>query len=135
MSAAPPRILVADDSATIVALVTDVLCAEGYQVDVASTGSAAWSKLTNERYDLMLCDIVLPELDGPSLYRRLQASSLAHRPRVVFVSGYGAQHVQRILETTGAQLLNKPFQVTELMAVVRCNTSSVPPPRSAPVTP
>lgn len=88
-------------------------------MDVATTGSAAWSKLTSERYDLVLCDIVLPELDGPSLYRRLQTSLVAHRPRVVFVSGYGSQHVQRILEGTGAPLLNKPFQVTELMAIVR----------------
>jgi DNA-binding response OmpR family regulator len=116
---APARILVADDSATIVALVTDVLRAEGYQVDVASTGSAAWSKLTSEQYDLVLCDIVLPELDGPSLYRRLQASSIPCRPPVVFVSGYGSEHVRRLLEATGAPLLGKPFQVAELMSVVR----------------
>jgi CheY-like chemotaxis protein len=113
------RILVADDNATISALVTDILRAEGYDVDVARTGSAAWAKLTSTRYDVVLCDIVLPELDGLSLYRRLRGCQADSRPRVVLVSGYEQQEVEQILEETGVAFLGKPFRVEDLIAVIR----------------
>src|SRR5437870_5313696 len=73
------RILVADDSETMSALVNDILTAEGHEVDVARTGTEAWQKLSAWTYDAILCDVVLPGIDGLRLYRRV----VDLRPEVV----------------------------------------------------
>jgi len=114
------RILVADDSDTMSALVTEVLTSEGHQVDVARTGTDAWNMLTSESYDMILCDVVLPGLDGLRLYRRLTHERPELVSRLALMSGR-TEAVRRFAEATGATFLAKPFQVRDLLECVeRC---------------
>jgi len=114
------RILVADDSDTMSALVTEVLTSEGHQVDVARTGTDAWNMLTAEPYDMILCDVVLPGLDGLRLYRRLTHERPELVSRLALMSGR-TEAVRRFAEATGATFLAKPFQMRDLLECVeRC---------------
>jgi len=115
------RILVADDSETLFALMNEILTAEGHEVDLARTGTEAWQKLSASTYDAIFCDVVLPGLDGVALYRRV----VNLRPDVVsrfVLMSRRTEHVRRFAEATGATFLAKPFQVDELLACVdRCD--------------
>src|SRR5215470_9303420 len=102
------------------ALVTEVLTSEGHQVDVARTGTDAWNMLTSESYDMILCDVVLPGLDGLRLYRRLTHERPELVSRLALMSGR-TEAVRRFAEATGATFLAKPFQVRDLLECVeRC---------------
>ena len=111
------RVLVADDSDTLTSLVSDILTTEGHQVDIARTGIQAWEMLTASSYDAILCDVVLPGLDGLRLYRRVTHERPDLVPRLVLMSGRTEQ-VRRFAEATGAAFLAKPFQVDALLACV-----------------
>ena len=115
------RVLVADDSDTLTSLVSDILTTEGHQVDVARTGTEAWDMLTAASYDAILCDVVLPGLDGLRLYRRVTHERPDLVPRLVLMSGRTEQ-VRQFAAATGAAFLAKPFQVDALLACLeRCD--------------
>jgi len=112
--------LVADDSDTLSALVSDILTAEGHQVDLARTGTEAWDRLASSDYDAILCDVVLPGIDGLRLYRRVAEKRPDVVSRFVLMSGR-TEHVRRFAEATGAAFLAKPFRVNDLLSCVeRC---------------
>lgn len=69
------RILVVDDEVEIVELLTDYLRAEGYRVTIASNGREALDKAGAEKPDLVILDIMMPDLDGFEVCRRLRANS------------------------------------------------------------
>jgi len=69
------RILVVDDEVEIVELLTDYLTAEGYRVTIASNGREALGKAGAEKPDLVILDIMMPDLDGFEVCRRLRANS------------------------------------------------------------
>ena len=115
------RILVADDSDTLSALVNDILTAEGHQIDIARTGTEAWELLRSSAYDVILCDVVLPGIDGLRLYQLVAEQRSDVVSRFVLMSGR-TEHVRRFAQATGAAFLAKPFQVDELVACVdRCD--------------
>ena len=119
------RILVADDSDTFSALLNEILTAEGHEVDAARTGTEAWLKLSTSTYDVILCDVVLPGMDGLRLYRRVVDFRPELVSRFVLMSGR-TEHVRRFAETTGAMFLAKPFRVADLLACVeRCEEHPV----------
>src|SRR5260370_42524967 len=66
------RILVVDDEADIVNLLVEILTREGHQADTAPNGAAALTLVEGHEYDLILCDLRMPVLDGPGFYRQLQ---------------------------------------------------------------
>ena len=119
------RILVADDSDRLSALVNEILTAEGHEVHVAGTGTEAWLKLSTTTYDAILCDVVLPGIDGLRLYRRVADLRPELVSRFVLMSGR-TEHVRRFAEATGATFLAKPFRVGDLLACVeRCEQHAV----------
>ena len=73
------RILVVDDEADIVNLLVEILTREGHQADTAPNGAAALTLVEGREYDLILCDLRMPVLDGPGFYRELQQ----RRPELV----------------------------------------------------
>ena len=114
------RILVVDDDPMITQLITDMLSLDGYDIETAPNGVAALAKVQGRRYDLILTDLHMPELDGAALYREL-ARWQAHRPRkIIFLTGTaGESETHRIVQETGLPLLRKPFNVAELLELVR----------------
>jgi signal transduction histidine kinase/ActR/RegA family two-component response regulator len=107
------RILVVDDEDDVRAVTIRMLQSGGHEVDGASDGVDALEKLAVGHYDLVLTDVVMPHLDGPTLLREVAKLSVA--PLVVLASGYpmGAQ-----LDISGMHFITKPFKRTALLSAL-----------------
>ncbi len=114
------RILFVDDNPTITQLITDILSLDGYGVDTAPNGIAALEKIEGRRYDLILTDLHMPEMDGAGLYREL-AKRQTHPPqKIIFLTGTaGTSEAHRLVQESGLPLLRKPFNLVELLELVR----------------
>ena len=118
--AAPARILLVDDDPLITLLLTDMLSLDGYDVDTAPNGVAALNKVQRKRYDLILTDLHMPELDGIGLYRELGRRQAHPQHKMIFLTGTtGASEAHRLVKETGVPLLRKPFNLVELLSLVR----------------
>jgi nitrogen-specific signal transduction histidine kinase/CheY-like chemotaxis protein len=113
-------ILIVDDEAGISKGLAYLFRRDGHQVDTAANGHFALARLQEREYDLILCDLRMPELDGPGLYRALEfhAPHLLHR--FIFLTGDTlSPEAQTFLNQTGAARLNKPFRAAEIRRVVQ----------------
>jgi CheY-like chemotaxis protein len=107
--------LVVDDESMITGVLADMLRADGHQVDSAENGAVALRKLCGQTYDLILCDIKMPEVDGPALYREIQRRCPDLVQRFIFLTGdILSREAAAFLERTGAPSLSKPFRLEEL---------------------
>jgi CheY-like chemotaxis protein len=113
-------ILVVDDEVGISKALAYLFRRDGHQVETAANGHLALARLQERQYDLILCDLRMPELDGPGLYRALEfrAPHLLHR--FIFLTGDTLNpEAQRFFNQTGAMRLNKPFRAVEVRRVVQ----------------
>ncbi|XYH93144.1 response regulator [Sorangium sp. So ce1128] len=126
------HILVVDDEARIREVLLYALQKEGYTVTAVADGRAAIEAAGAGRIDLVVLDVMLPELDGLEVCRRLRAGS---RTPILFLSAR-ADEVDRIvgLELGGDDYLTKPFSPRELVARVRAllRRAEAPPPAPLP---
>ena len=112
------KVLVVDDEPRIVNFVSRALAAEGFQVDGAHDGARALELATGRRYELVVLDLLLPQLDGMSVLQGL----MEHRPeqRVLVLSALSDVETKvRCLEFGASDYLTKPFSLAELIARVR----------------
>jgi two-component system OmpR family response regulator len=112
-----PTILVVDDDAHIRDVVQYALERESFRVVTAADGSAALDRLRQGDVDLVVLDVLMPELDGLSVCRRIRASSPLP---IIFLSSRG-EEVDRILglELGGDDYVAKPFSPRELATRVK----------------
>jgi two-component system OmpR family response regulator len=116
--AVAPRILVVDDEPSITDLVATVLRYEGFQVQTASTGRKALAAATSFRPHLIVLDVMLPDLDGFEVQRRLTADG--DRVPILFLTARDATEDKVRGLTMGADdYVTKPFSLEELVARVR----------------
>jgi two-component system OmpR family response regulator len=111
-------VLVADDEPRIVSFVTRALTSEGFRVDAALDGRRALELATSQRYDLVVLDLLLPEVDGIAVLQDL----IEHRPdqRVLVLSALSDVETKvRCLELGASDYLSKPFSLAELIARMR----------------
>ncbi len=113
-----PRILVVDDEPSITELVATVLRYEGFRVEVAATGHGALAAATAMRPHLVVLDVMLPDIDGFEVQRRLTADGL--RVPTLFLTARDATEDKVRGLTMGADdYVTKPFSLEELVARVR----------------
>lgn len=114
------RILVVDDQAAIRELVALVLTADGHHVTVAPDGAEALRLLEGPAsYDLIVSDLNMPNLDGPSLYVALSQRWPDGPPYVLFMSGFvDSPQCAGFLDATRVPVLLKPFDVDQLGRLV-----------------
>ena len=113
-----PRILVVDDDADVRDLLKLALDGQGHHIDSVGGGQAALERLAQYAYDLVVCDLSMPGLDGRAVYRVIERQP-PPRPAVVFVTGYtDAGPYEDWLRTTHAPL-GKPFDINALRETVR----------------
>jgi two-component system OmpR family response regulator len=118
MATPPARVLVVDDEDSITDLVSTALRYTGFDVEVASTGRAAISTAATFRPELIVLDIMLPDLDGFEVTKRLRADGL--RVPVVFLTARDATEDKVAgLTIGGDDYVTKPFSLEELVARVR----------------
>ena len=113
-----PRVLVVDDEAGLRELVSAALGYEGFVVTSAATGREALAAASASRPDLMVLDVMLPDLDGFEVTRRLRAEGV--RVPVVFLTARdGTEDKVTGLTLGGDDYVTKPFSLEELVARVR----------------
>ncbi|NJM53278.1 MAG: sigma-54-dependent Fis family transcriptional regulator [Blastocatellia bacterium] len=90
----------------------------GHTVETASDGERAWQELEQQDYDVLLCDINMPRLDGISLLRRLREKR-QNPPEVIMLTGHATVETAIEAMKLGAyDYLTKPYRITELAALV-----------------
>ena len=110
------RILLAEDDQVMREYLTRALQRSGYAVSPVDRGTAAIPLLETERFDLLLTDIVMPEMDGIELARR--AGEMSPDLRVMFITGFAAVTLQAGREMPHARVLSKPFHLRDLVMEV-----------------
>lgn len=109
------RVLVVDDEPAIAELLCDILTMEGHGVDVVDNGLAALTKLSKVKYDSVITDIKMPEMDGKELHQRICSLDPDLAERVIFITGDTVSaETRRYLNQTGNLCLMKPFNLEEL---------------------
>ena len=114
------RILVVEDDPSIRLGLEDTLRAKGYEVDVTSRGEDGATRAQSGRYDLVVLDIMLPDIDGFEVCRRIRTGPRqAARTPVIILSARGAE-LDRVrgLEIGADDYVTKPFSLMELLARV-----------------
>jgi two-component system cell cycle sensor histidine kinase/response regulator CckA len=114
------RILVVEDEDPVRAFVVATLERSGYEVTPAEDGVAALDILKNDRdFDLIVTDVMMPEIDGPSLIEKARAE-FGVASSVIFMSGYAEAAVRDQMDRIGdAGYIQKPFPMAELGARVK----------------
>jgi two-component system alkaline phosphatase synthesis response regulator PhoP len=114
MTKEPAHILVVDDEAHLAAGIRENLEAEGYRTDIAHDGQAGLDRLTAERYDLALLDVMMPNMDGLELCAELRKRGVQTPVLFLTVKGDAEDRV-RGFEAGGDDYLTKPFHLKELL--------------------
>ncbi len=112
-------ILVVDDEPQLAELLSEMLQSAGHNVATAAGGREALSKLETGDWDLVLCDLRMPGMDGPTLYHEVARRRPGLAQRFVFLTGDTMSgDARRFLEDAGRPHLTKPFELTEIERVV-----------------
>jgi two-component system, OmpR family, response regulator len=112
------RVLVVDDEPSIVDAVATALRYEGYEVEEATTARAALAAAQERRPDLIILDVMLPDLDGLEVTRRLRADGV--RVPILFLTARDALEDKVAgLGAGGDDYVTKPFALAEIVARVR----------------
>ncbi len=116
----PKVILVADDDENIRTSIKDILELEGYTVYEADNGIKTLALYEQVNPDLMVLDIMMPEMDGASLSFELNSRFSAKKVPIIFISGMVAKDVKKADSwPANTVYLPKPFAVHELLALVK----------------
>ncbi|MGI8820375.1 MAG: response regulator [Chthoniobacterales bacterium] len=115
--AAKGFVLVVDDIEANRDVLSRHLQRQGYQVATAADGQQALEKLRAETFDLVLLDVMMPEMDGYEVLQRLKADhALRHLPVIMISAGSELESVVRCIEWGAEDYLSKPFDPTLLKA-------------------
>jgi two-component system, cell cycle response regulator CpdR len=110
------RILLAEDDDSMRIYLARALEKVGYQVTAVDRGTAALPLLERGTYDLLLTDIVMPEMDGIELAQK--AAVIAPDLRVMFITGFAAVALKAGRRAPDAKILSKPFHLKDLVMEV-----------------
>jgi len=118
-SALRRKVLVVDDEPDIRESLAEILSAASHRVVTAGSGREALERLTIERYDVILTDIRMPDMDGRALYEHIEAKWPSELVRVVFVTGDTlASELREFVCRSGRLVIEKPFLPSEVRRVV-----------------
>ncbi len=114
------KVLVVEDEPALALAVSEALTDAGFVVDRAADGEEGLTRLAQGTYDLIVCDLKMPRIDGMQFYRAMAAATPALARRVIFVTGAVAgTDAERFLEETGCRWLAKPFRLGDLLRAAR----------------
>ena len=113
------QLMLVDDDPNLILLVKDYLEFRGYQVITAGNGREALDLLEEQIPDLIICDVMMPEMDGYSLVQHIRENSTIEWVPVLFLSAKGQSQDRVKGLNTGADVyIVKPFEPEELVAQV-----------------
>jgi DNA-binding NtrC family response regulator len=112
------KLLVVDDEKNLRMVVQKELSRQGHEVEEAADGESAWEMLEEQDFDVLLCDVNMPRLDGMGLLRRLREKS-PNPPEVIMLTGQATVETAIEAMKLGAyDYLTKPYRIAELAALV-----------------
>lgn len=115
-----PNILIVDDEPNIVMSLEFLMRKNGYQVGIARNGTEALDAIAQTCYDLVLLDVMMPDVDGYQVCRELRQRSGSENTRVIFLSAKSREaDVQKGYEVGADLYISKPFSTRQLMEKVR----------------
>ncbi|MBN1951533.1 MAG: hybrid sensor histidine kinase/response regulator [Bacteroidales bacterium] len=113
-------ILIVDDVPKNIQLVAKFLTGEGYELFFAQNGEAALKQVNNRKFDLILLDVMMPEMDGFEVCERIKASESTKDIPVIFLTAKTDENaIGRGFSLGGVDYITKPFNPVELTARVR----------------
>lgn len=108
-----------DDQPELAELIQAVLEGDGHAVETVHGGQAALERLAQHAFDLVICDLQMPDVDGAAVYRAAKQVA-PPRPAVLLMTGYAdTSTFGDFLQTTDAVVLNKPVGIDALREQVR----------------
>lgn len=110
------RILLAEDEEAMRTYLARALENAGYEVVAVDRGTEALPRLEAESFDLLLSDIVMPEMDGIELAQR--CAEVSPHTKVMFITGFAAVTLKASREQPQAKVLSKPFHLRDLVLEV-----------------
>jgi two-component system cell cycle response regulator CpdR len=110
------KILLAEDDEAMRTYLERALENAGYVVNAVDRGTAAIPLLEQGSYDLLLSDIVMPEMDGIELAQR--CNEISPSTKVMFITGFAAVTLKASREQPNAKVLSKPFHLRDLVLEV-----------------
>ena len=113
-----PKLLVVDDEKNLRLVVQKEMTRQGHEVECADNGEAAWELLEAQDFDVVLCDINMPRLDGLGLLRRTRERS-QNPPEVIMLTGQATvESAIEAMKLGAYDYLTKPYRIGELSALV-----------------
>jgi two-component system cell cycle sensor histidine kinase/response regulator CckA len=111
------RILIVEDEDMVRAVAERALVRQGYVVETASDGEEALALFAEgKRYDLVVSDVVMPNMDGPTMARNLRGQF--GDIRLLFMSGYAEEQLRETISLDNVSFLPKPFSVQQIAEAV-----------------
>lgn len=106
-------ILLVDDDELILRLLRKVLESWEADIETAMNGKDALSKLASRHFDLMICDLQMPEMSGQELFDHIKDNALLPTGRILFLTGDKRSQTKEFLDRSGCYFLYKPIQFLE----------------------
>lgn len=114
------RALVIEDEEALGEAVAGALSDAGFRTDRALDGAEALIKIRERAYDVVICDLKMPKVDGMTFYREAAATMPQLARRIIFVTGdVAGTDAERFLEECGCRWLAKPFRLRDLVKTAR----------------
>ena len=113
-------ILIVDDDQNILKLEQAILSRQGYEVTAAQGGKACLTLLAERDFDLVLLDVMMPDVDGYTVGRKIRADARFDNTPVIFLTAKGGgEALSEGFDGGAAMYISKPFTASKLLAVVR----------------
>lgn len=112
------KILVVDDENNLRLVVQKEMSRQGHEVETAPDGESAWEAIEDNEYDVVLCDINMPRLDGIALLRRIREKS-QNPPEIIMLTGQATvESAIEAMKLGAYDYLTKPYRIAELGVLV-----------------
>jgi len=115
------RILVVEDDYELASLLNEVLIRENLTPEIAGNGMEALEELQTTDYQAVICDLMMPRIDGEALYREAAERYPYLASRFLFITGEASHHAgfADFVYRSGCSLLEKPFDIEQLRAALK----------------
>lgn len=113
------KILIVDDTLALLEEISEILVMEGYDVITASDGQNGLEKISKEKPDVVITDLVMPEVDGYFLIQKVRSlKSYSDTPIIVLSAQAAKENVEKAYHLRADKYLKKPCSINELLAAI-----------------
>jgi len=133
------KILVVDDEFELAQTLADLLAVDGHSFDFAINGKIALEKLHAQKFDFILSDLRMPEMDGATLFKHIRAELPEYQERIIFITGDTlTTFVHDFLRDNPVRFIEKPYTLAEVnqaivaqLQLIEGDTALVKPPKDS----